>query len=160
MTTPRRKREWQDFFIDEVTVVGTQDQETLVQEGALDVKGLTLVRMILRLDIMADAVVASGSADVMELDAGIGIVFGTLPEASTNLNVGSQDAVPASGWLWRIRVNIGEQWSSFYRVDADIRSQRKLMYGSPRIFFAAFLRSGLSFPVETTGLIRCLYLLP
>jgi len=160
MTTPRRRREWQDFFIDEVTTVGLIDQEQLVrQTAAQDVKGMTLVRMIIGLDVIADGIV-NNDTDIMAISLGIGFLAFEISELNIEVNVGVQDDVPSSGWLWRKRMLLGETWDSKIRIDEDIRSQRKLMYGQPRLFISAALNSGIGFGVETTGLIRCLYLLP
>ena len=159
MTSQRRKREWQDFFIDEVTADGEIDQEQLTNQGLLEVKGYTLVRMIIRLDVIADAIVEA-STDSMVMSLGIGTVFGDLAETSASLNVGAEKDVPVSGWLWRTRLIMGEQWQSMVRINEDIRAQRKIMYGQPRILISSSLNSGVAFTVETVGLVRCLYLLP
>ena len=159
MTTPRRRREWQDFFIDEVINVGEIDQEQLVRQEGLDAKGMTLVRMIIGLNVISDGIV-NDSVDIVEINLGVGLVSFDILETSLEINVGNQNDVPMSGWLWRKRVLVGEIWQSQNRIDEDLRSQRKLMYGQPRIFVSSSLNSGTAFAVEVTGLIRCLYLLP
>ena len=161
MTTARRRRQWVDILVNEVTSDAEVDEAILLSQSVVpgDSKGLTLVRLIIRLDVVADAIVEA-STDIMSVSLGIGLVSGTLGVAASNMDVGSQNDVPASGWLWRTRLLLGEQWQSMYRIEADIRAQRKLLYGEPRLFLSASLNSGTAFAVETAGIVRALYLLP
>ena len=158
MTTPRRRREWQDIFVDESTTSGGLDQEGLINESFRN-KGMTLVRMIIGLDIVAVSPV-SGDPDNMIFSMGIGMISSEISETSTEINVGIQGDDPASGWLFRRRFLVYKDLRVHTRMDLDIRSQRKLMYGVPRLFLSNNAGSGTAFVVQTTGLIRCLYLLP
>jgi len=156
MTTPRRSREWQDTFIDESGAVADTDEALLVDTTETN-KGKTLVRMIIDLTALPDAIVFANTS-VMEVDLGIGMVSTEVVLGS--INVGLVGEVPQSGWLWRRRVFVGRDGSYLLRIEADIRAQRKLLYGEPRLFVAYSLQAGTAFTVDVTGLIRCLYLLP
>jgi len=161
MTTPRRRRDWHDSFIDEAGTAGGND-ETVLLDAAPDGanKGRTLVRMIIDLHIQASAPVATGT-DLMQVNLGIGMVSEDVLEGS--ISVGTEGDTPISGWLWRRRVIVAENLSAnlaLLSVEGDIRSQRKLMYGEPRLFIQYTAQTGTAFAVSTTGLIRALYLLP
>jgi len=158
MTTARRRRLWSDRLIDEDTVVAGVDEELLINPGDIDEigKGSTLVRMIISLSIQPLAIVPVSVSTVI-MSYGVGL---TSPEVTEGtINVGLEGEVPSSGWLWRDRVVVRESAPIPLRLNFDIRSQRKLMYGEPRLFLANDADVGVSFIVRTKGIIRCLYLM-
>ncbi len=158
MTTPRRRRMWSDRFIDEITLTGAIDEELLFNPGDLDIgKGSTLVRMIGDLSLAPNADV-SGSTNSMILSLGIGLVSPEVVEGS--IQVGLEGELPMSGWLWRRRLVIQESNPVQKIIEFDIRAQRRLMYGEPRLFISNDVNVGTTFSVRTNGLIRVLYLLP
>ncbi len=160
MTTPRRRRLWDDQFITEAGGPADEDEHVLIDTQDEENKGKTLVRMIIDLSVAAVPFVA-GSNETMAVGMGIGLVSAETPVGTINPLVLS--SVPQSGWLWRTRFTIGERGTSdgqFREIHADIRSQRKLMYGEPRLFIAYSLDQGDGFIVGTTGIIRSLFLLP
>ncbi len=154
----RRRREWEDFFISEQTPSESGDTTILSKDGAPDSKGKTLVRIIIGLDVKATLPTGAGG-DHMVLSMGIGLASeGILSQIS----VGTEGDVPISGWMWRSRLLIPENQNAVpvIRLTADLRAQRKLMYGEPRLFIAYVLGQGDGFTVEVVGLLRALYLLP
>ena len=162
MTTPRRRRVWHDTFISEAGTAGSFDEATLLEASAGDNKGRTLVRMIIDLHLQASAPTSSGTA-LMQIDVGIGMVSADVVAGS--VLVGNATDFPISGWLWRRKVLVAENITSggplaVLPLYADIRSQRKLQYGEPRVFLAYTAQTGAAFAISTTGLIRQLYLLP
>jgi len=157
--TTRRRRKWEDFLISEVTADGTQDTHILtIDSGTNANKGRTLVRLIVGIDVIPDGAVEN-SVDNMNVALGIGMVSteafnaGAFPDPNTSLDS------PLTGWMWRWNGTVYENpESTRVRIDFDIRSQRKLMYGFPVLIINADANSGTPFNVETRGLIRCLYL--
>ena len=158
MTTPRRQRDWVDIFVDESTADGTLDQEGLIDQ-TLSNRGKTLVRMIIGLNIQS-ALEVVDSVATMIYSVGIGLISSEIGETDTQINVGVQNDVTASGWLFRRRLVVRQGYDGGVRIEADIRAQRKLLYGVPRIFIQNSSNVGTPFTVTSTGLIRCLYLLP
>jgi len=158
MTTPRRRREWFDTFVTETTGPAQSDEKILVDVGEEN-KGKTLVRLIIDLSIQANVAVPS-STERIQMGLGIGVVSADLPAGSVNVLVESD--IPMSGWLWRTRFTITEltNFSGIMRIHADLRAQRKLMYGEPRLFIGGSLDQGDGFNAQTLGIIRALYLLP
>ncbi len=158
MSTPRRRRQWTDRFIDEVTMSGTGDEELLINPADADniEKGSTLVRMIIDLTVHPEAIV-NDSINSVIYDAGIGLVSPEMPALSVLVALEGEN--PMSGWLFRRRITIFANNVIPMRIEADIRAQRKLMYGEPRLFLGVNVGTGATFNVTTTGLIRSLYLM-
>jgi len=159
MTTPRRRRTWTDQFIDEVTAAASIDEDLLISEAdLLDIgKGSTLVRMIGNLTVHPSTI-SNDSLDSMVYSMGIGLVSPDVVAGS--IDVSSESDTPMSGWLWRVRETVFEANVDALRINFDIRAQRKLMYGEPRIFMANNVGTGPTFSVTVTGIVRSLYLLP
>jgi len=154
-----RRRQWQDFHINEVTLATEEDFAGLLQGDVDDTKGMTLVRMVIRLSFTADPRVASG-VDQMVMAMGIGMVSSEAIASGNFPNANLFQEIPLTGWMWKYRVTVSNSAeSAIVRVDADIRSQRKVMYGSPVLLLANNLVDNTPFTIITTGLIRCLYLL-
>jgi len=159
MTTARRRREWVTTRIAEVGGDAAQDSERLLPVADIE-KGMTLVRMVIGFDIVPDGPSVS-SLNSMNVSCGVGIVSeeaiasGALPDPNTSADN------PLTGWLWLWRGIVFEDIRAGHpRIDMDIRSQRKLMYGSPLFIVDYNLNSGVDFSTELIGYIRCLYLLP
>ncbi len=159
MSTPRRRRQWTDRLIDESTANAAFDEEFLINPGDTDDigKGSTLVRMIGDMTVHPITIV-NNSVDSMVFAMGIGLVSAEVVAGS--INVALEGEIPMSGWLWRRRITVFQANMDSLRVEFDIRAQRKLMYGEPRLFLANNVGTGPTFEVVTTGLIRSLYLLP
>ncbi len=159
MTTPRRRRLWSDVFIDESTESGGFDEDLLINPADDADKGMTLVRMIIDLTL-TPGVFVSGSVDAMIVSLGVGLTSDEVVAGS--ILVSLEGEVPMSGWLWRWREILLESPSTpgVLRIYDDIRSQRKLMYGEPRLFLGTLTSHGTPFTVLTQGLVRSLYLLP
>jgi len=157
MTTSRRRRMWTDRFIDESALPGNFDEELLINPADEAEKGMTLVRMIIDLWLRPAAVVA-GSAETVEVDLGIGLVSSEVVAGSIRVDL--EGEVPMSGWLWRRRVIVAERPETILHLEADIRAQRKLMYGEPRLFIGYVTDAGDGFSTNVTGLVRSLYLMP
>ena len=155
----RRRRQWQDHLIDESTASATQDSSVLLDGDTDDTKGMTLVRTIIRLDVMA-ATLAGDSTDQMAVSLGIGMMSSEAIGSQEFPDPDTAGDIPLSGWLWRSRGIVLElPQQTLWRIDLDIRSQRKVMYGSPVLVIDNNLKAGTAFTVATVGIIRTLYLL-
>ena len=82
--------------------------------------------------------------------------IGSLPRA----DVGTDK--PLTGWMWRsVGVVLDDASASnnqLWRIDEDMRSQRKVMYGAPVLLLANQPGSGDTAIISFIGIIRCLYL--
>ena len=158
-TRNRRRRQWQDRTIDETTSEGTQDSSVLLTGDIDDTKGMTLIRMIIGLNVQAAVLNTTGSAAQL-MSYGIGMfaqeTIGNLgfPEPSVDADI------PQTGWLWRTKIIVRQRVDApAVRMDLDLRSQRKVMYGAPALVIDNDADQGAAFDVRTIGMIRCLYLL-
>jgi len=157
-----RRRMWTDSFIDETGTVSQTDEQLLIATPDLDDigKGATLVRMVIGLSVHNSNAETADLGSLTEVVMGIGLVS---PEVLVgSINVGLQDEDPMSGWLWRTRrvVTARTDQHNVLYIEADIRAQRKLMYGEPRLFITYTSQLGTAFGLTVIGLIRSLYLLP
>jgi len=157
---PTRRRRWIDTHIDENTATGQPDSEVLITSDEPSVKGLTLVRIIVALEV-TPATYVLDSLDAQLAVMGIGIMSeetignGDFPEPSV------ADDQPVTGWMWKtcglVQENAG---IPSLHVSVDLRSQRKLMYGRPVWIVNNIAAQGAAFTINTVGIIRSLYLLP
>jgi len=159
MTTQRRRRVWVDSFIDQAGSAASGFDEVVLLDAGNDAenKGRTLIRNIIDLYITPTTSVAN-STDVLEINLGIGMVSESTLAGS--VRAGLEGDNPVSGWLWRTRTGISEDVGKPTHIQVDIRAQRKLLYGEPRLFIGYVAHSGPDFAVTTLGIIRSLYLLP
>ena len=160
MATQRRRRQWQDNLINEDTPSVGQDNAVLLAGDIDDTKGMTLVRTILRLDVLATSP-AIDNVDVQTVTMGIGMISAEALAISVFPDPNNATDIPLSGWLWRWCGCIIENSNGggIVRIDVDLRTQRKVMYGSPVLIINNDPQTGTAFNVRTIGLIRCLYLL-
>ena len=155
----RRRRQWQDFLIDRSVVNAAQGAEVLLSGDVDDTKGMTLVRMIIRLDVTAN-VLAGDSTDQQIVDMGIGMISAEGILATAYPDPDTAGDIPLTGWLWRTRGVVLElPQQAIWRIDLDMRAQRKVMYGSPVLIIDNNPGAGLTFTIQIIGLIRMLYLL-
>ena len=77
------------------------------------------------------------------------IVGGTFPDPEVAVDI------PQTGWLWRWQGLATESPNEVRFLDYDIRTMRKVMYGSPVLVISNDPQVGTAFTVETVGLIRC-----
>ena len=161
----RRKTEWIDTLVDEQTPTAGQDQESLLADYiSNELAGWTLTRTLIHLWLMPQTPAATFG--IQHIDMGIGLVTqeafaaGVLPEADTETDR------PVLDWVWRERVMIAEGGiagailQAPVEVKADIRSRRKIGDGELFLVVDNTSKSGTAFGVQTSGLIRCLFLLP
>jgi len=157
---PNRRREWEDFLINEVGGTGTQDSAILSAGTIGTSKGKTLVRMIIGLHVASDGFSISALAG-MNVSMGIGMISEEAFVGGAFPDPNSQTEHPLTGWMWRWRGQVYENIlaGGNHRIDVDIRSQRKIGYGTPALIINYDLNGGADFSVSVLGLIRCLYLL-
>jgi len=159
---PARRRVWDDAIVNEDTATGTQDSTDLMpnfQES--ETKGFTLVRLIIGLDLTPNPPGVSTSADQMLMHLGIGVFSREMIDVVDFPEPQLSNNIPMTGWLWRATYVVAENVQvKNVRIDLDLRSQRRLMYGVPFMVMNAVLHNGVAFNVATTGMVRSLYLLP
>jgi len=160
---PPRRRIWGDTSVGEVTATATQDTQTLSDElpgEESEHKGYTLVRMVIDLSI-SPAPPVTGSILLQEMFFGIGMISIEALNAGIFPDTQVAGDNPVTGWLWRGHVTITERPDKGHaEIRADIRTQRKLMYGLPVLIMDSVATSGAGFSMLTSGIIRCLYLAP
>ena len=129
-----------------------------------DTRGITLTRVLVRLNLMP------GSVDVSNLSyqrfaLGIGVTdqeafaAGVLPDPLTSTDQ------PGLGWVWRDEQAVIVSSSSalealITRVHVDFKSQRKIDDFELYHIFENTNAQGTGAAVRVTGLVRCLFLLP
>ena len=125
------------------------------------IERFTLIRTIIGVDI-APTVRDSGEGDQL-VSLGIGVfseqadTIAELPDPTV------AEDFPLRGWVWRARyrvyaVAVDDQNVSRCRVDLDMRSQRKMENGRPRLIVANGANQGTPTAINVMGLIRMLYL--
>ena len=97
--TPRRQREWQDNLIDTTIADGAQFQTALVGGTIPLLKGMTVVRFIIGLNVGSSVGVAN-SIDRQAVSMGIGIFTGDAVAAGSLPDPDTEDDAPGTGWLW------------------------------------------------------------
>jgi len=154
---------WEDTFIVEDTPVGADDLQSLVGGLSEDERrGMMIVRTLV--DLWLTPVITSGVVGTMIMNMGIGVCnqqaftagSASLPSPSIN------SERPPRGWVWRASAMIMDDAITVpngARLQADLRSKRKIDAGILYLHMDAILRTGTSFDIKTSGLIRVLYLM-
>ena len=155
-----RRRQWEDFLFDLDLTNGSRSITDLTRVDADEAKGMTLVRIILKLEAVELAVDGEIAAAMM-VSAGIGVTGLEAIDLGVTAvaHPGTATEIPPSGWMWRDRMLVisGGQTRSVFT--ADLRSQRKLLYGGPFLTIANDPQQGTAFTISVVGIVRCLYLL-
>ena len=175
MTTPRgiarrpgpavrRGTAWEDHFVTiEIANGGSINEDLLTNTTDSERRGYTLVRQILRLDLVAD--VPGGVSGKQQVSLGIGLASddafaaGALPEPEAGVDF------PVTGWLWRSQYIVIDELLinglvAPIRIDEDLHAARKLDRSTLYIRAHSTVEQGTAFQVALTGLIRSLYKLP
>ena len=125
------------------------------------IERFTLIRTIIGIDIGATV------RDSGEGDQSFALGIGIFPEESDTVaelpDPRDDQAFPERGWIWRgvyrvYAVAVGDQNVSRNRVDLDIRGQRKVENGRPRLISKNQDDQGVSTAVTVSGMIRMLFL--
>ena len=154
-----RPTDWQDTILNLPATSGNSN--SLALDGvltAVDLRGTTLIRTIIRLNVQSATV--AGAWGTQRLDLGIGIVSreaftaGALPDPAT---AGDK---PPRGWIWRDSIVVSQNGAQgnpvAVRIEADIRGARKVENG--RLFLIGDNTPilGTTFSTQLTGLVRIL----
>ena len=156
-----RRREWQDFIINDDVGSDTVSIENLLRGDVNETKGMTLIRTIIRLDV--HLILFGGNNGQQVVSMGIGM-FSTQAEAAGTASLAAPNVAiekPLTGWLWRSVGVVPDDMTPGYpwfKIDEDIRAQRKVMYGSPSLLIFNGASGGTAFSITVSGIIRCLYL--
>ena len=161
----RRRRQWVDTIVDEDIPSGGLNPKQLIPAAFQDeIKGLTIVRMVFGLDIIPLVPQAgSASVDLQLAGLGVGIVSDEAVAAGALPDPLLEASEPVTGWLWRslFIVNEAVAGTAFLRrVELDLRSQRKMMYGTPQLLIGNTAVTGVAFTLSVRGIVRMLVLQP
>ncbi len=156
---PNRRRQWQDQIINAAVADGAQGFQVLLDGDIDDTKGMTLVRMVIGLNVIP-VTFAGDSVDAQRVSLGIGTMSQEAISALTFPDPEIEGDHPLTGWMWRAQYIVLETpFNPGARVDLDLRSQRKVMYGAPTLVILNDPQQGTAFTIRVSGLIRCMYLL-
>ena len=154
-----RPTDWIDTRITLEVASGGQSIDSLMTGVApVNMRGMTCIRTIIRLDAFSNSV--AGAWGVQRLDLGIGIASqeafaaGVVPDPSTATDK------PPRGWMWRDAFMVSQNGVGgqiVHRIEADIRSARKVENGEVFIIADNLLGVGTSFQINVYGLVRQLY---
>ena len=156
---------WADSI---VSLSIASSSRSLVNLGLPDLTALqrrierfTLIRTIIGIDIMP-VVRDSGEGDQL-LSLGILVSSDTADITTEIADPADGDSHPLRGWVWRYRTRcyasaVDDQNIYGRRVDMDLRSQRKIENGRPRLVVRNEPNQGVATAFLVSGLIRMLYL--
>ncbi len=153
---PRPMR-WIDTIIGVNTPDGAADTESLMTSiGPVDTRGVTVIRTIVRLDLMSSTVAGAWGSQSVNLAIGIAgqeaFAAGIFPDPNANEE-------PARGWMWRDQIMVTQNGISTEitkRLTSDLRGSRKIQDGEVYLTLHNNNNLGTAFPVQTNGLVRLL----
>ena len=157
-----RRTDWGDTLIGLTIPTGLQaDVETDGGSTKVVQRGTTVVRTLIMLDFLSTTV--AGAWGVQLVDAAIGLISREAFTAGIRPDPNDDEDEPSLGWMWRIRKVVTQNGTGTpvaVRVEADIRSARKIEAGKLFLVVNNTAQAGTSFSVLTSGLIRTLIKLP
>jgi len=160
---PRRTM-WEDTLLSGTLLTGVAVKQSLV--GTLtgpELAGMTLTRMLFRMDLStADEVLGTNAQTV---DVGVGIASREAFTAGVLPDPDSASDEPPRGWVYRDRVMVpGRQVTSAGRTisqfRADVRAQRKIEEGILWVQINSSVLEGAGISTWFSMLVRCLFLIP
>ena len=154
---PRRQTIWLDHNVDESQAANSDAVVNLTEHLVGKAKGMTLVRTLINLSFN-NATAGTGST----CDQGIVMVENdalaalALPEPA--------DPTEDPGWVWRNRLivssSLANDSSQFVIVKEDIRSRRKFPGDDNELVLILRVGGLGGGPINTTGWVRTLWMLP
>ncbi len=161
----RRLTAWDDQLVTSLSVTSGAENSFLLTENVSDTekRGCTIVRIILALELLPS--VPGNVSGVQTVSMGIGatsddaFAAGALPNAEVDTDF------PVMGWLWRGKYLVRDETLAtgivpFPRIDADLRSQRKIDRSSVFVILQNTPVQGTAFNILVSGMVRVLYKLP
>ena len=157
-----RPTDWIDTRISIAPNSGGQANTSLVSGfTGIDLRGVTVVRTIIRLSLFSTTV--AGAWGVQTVDLAMGIVSRESFTASVLPDPSSDSEKPPLGWMWRTRVAVSQNGvgsSVLSEVVADIRAARMIQNGEVFLVADNTAARGTAFAVDVRGLVRLLTKLP
>jgi len=154
----RRRMTWIDnLFSVDLTTGGQTVQGLLAAVSANDMVGRTLTRTILCLDYNPPIDIPSGRQNVF---MGIGIASQDAFLGSVTPDPETEADQPMGGWIYRCRHTVSARSAGGLRIDADIRSQRKIQTGELYMVITNLADEGVAFTINIRCLTRTLWRLP
>ncbi len=155
---PPRPTRWVDTIVGLVlSDAGGTLVSLLPGVGPVDTRGVTLIRTIIRLDLLSTTVAGAWGAQSATLAIGIAGQEAFAANVVPDPSVASEE--PARGWIWRENILVTQNGISTgvsKRLTADIRGARKIQDGEVYLTFNNNNHSGTVFAVAVVGLIRLL----
>jgi len=157
-----RRTAWHDTIVAQTPASGAQVFFSLMTAvNAEEARGLTLIRTLVRVSLLSNTTAGAWGSQIVDMGIGVAsrdaLAAGALPDP----NIATDE--PPRGWVYRTRETpiqngVGTNWVT--RVEADIRSARRIDGGD--LFFVGnnSVFMGTAFAVEIRGLVRCLFKLP
>ena len=151
---PRRAVEWFDTIVDLASGINTQDTLQLSQGIVADErKGMTLVRTIISLDLVA---ITAGTGTLVSMGIVMMPLEAVLAGAFPDPNISSDNP----GWIWRwhrgVFTSVVNDRSQVVHVAHDTPAMRKFPTQDYQVRFILNTAAGAS-TINTDGLIRTLY---
>ena len=157
---PRRSM-WHDSPLSMSVTSGAQNEEDLWSETDADMRGHTVVRVIINVDLASTTV--SGAWGTQLVDLGIGMISTEAIGASVFPDPNIDSERPQGGWMYRTRRIVAQNGTGtpvVYTVGADIRSARKVDQVKLFLIVNNNVNRGTSFAIDVSGMIRVLSLMP
>ncbi len=164
VSVPRRGTAWDDHFVTIEVANGSTVSENVVNNITdQEKRGYTLIRQIIRLDVMPD--VPGGVSGKQKVTLAMGVTSDdafaalALPDPEVGVDF------PVLGWLWRTQYIVLDELLqnvlySVVRIDTDLHAARKLDRSTVFISVHSTVEQGTAFQIACTGLVRNLYKLP
>ncbi len=160
-----RRTFWNEQILGFTTANGAETLISLLS-GLGDATEMTLIRTIVRLDVMVDDSAETNSS-IQRMSMGIGI---TSEEAFSIGTTAISDPATASehpsrGWVYRTSgavfiSNVAQGGHAPWRINDDIRTKRKIDRGDLFMKFQNDNLEGATNTLITAGVVRCLLMLP
>ena len=157
-----RRVRWIDSLIQLQVAAGSQGVVELLQGTALiDTDGWTVGRLIVDLYLMSSSV--AGAFGASQSDMGIGVISREGVVGSVYPDPNAEEDQPINGWMYRTRAMSSQNGVGgpiLTRVQADVRSMRKIDNGRFYLIVNHGNVMGTSYTLNLRGLIRTLVLMP
>jgi len=155
---PTRPTRWLDTIVGNTIVNAGQAVVSLLAGiGPVDTRGVTVIRTIIRLDIVSTSVAGAWGSQSVDLAMGIASQEAFAAAVVPDPVVAADE--PARGWMWRDRIlatQNGINTEITKRLVADIHGARKIQDGEVYLVMDNNAHLGTSFSINVTGLVRLL----
>ena len=155
-----RPTDWIDTIIAFSALAGGSEGSQSLMTGVapVNMRGMTLIRTILRLGLFSTTVAGAWGVQGMHMAIGVAsqeaFAAGILPDPDVATDK------PPRGWVWRSSVVVTQSGATgpiTQTIEADIRGARKIENGELYIIARNADLGGTTFTVLVSGIVRTLY---